>query len=173
MLLCRLPELVGVCERNSILVRHIAREEEINRKYKGNTSMKLRSFCSVFAAAATLMAPAAKAETVHASWYGGYFHGRLMANGIPFNQNNVVMAAHKTLPFCTQVTLKNPDNDRKITVVVTDRGPFVKGRDFDLSRAGAQKLDFINSGVEELQVVQVIPPAKKHRYGNRCAKYLG
>lgn len=129
---------------------------------------------STLAILATLIAGAASAETnVHASWYGGKFHGRQMASGPVFDKNNPRMAAHKTLPFCTQVRLRNPKNGREHTIVVTDRGPYIAGREFDLSRAGADKLGYRGSGVTQLQVVETKRPKRRHRYGDRCdSSYL-
>ncbi|MEO0462188.1 MAG: septal ring lytic transglycosylase RlpA family protein [Pseudomonadota bacterium] len=80
-----------------------------------------------------------------ASYYGKRFHGRRTANGERFNMN-AMTAAHKTLPFGTRVRVTNPRNGRSIVVRINDRGPFVRGRTIDLSRAAATKLDMISSG---------------------------
>lgn len=89
---------------------------------------------------------------VRASWYGPGFQGKPMANGKPFNMHKMTVA-HKTLPLGTRVRLRNPENGREINVSVTDRGPYVRGREFDLSKAAAAQLGF--RGVARLQVVQV------------------
>ena len=81
-----------------------------------------------------------------ASWYGGKFHGRLTANGERYNKNGI-SAAHKTLPFGTEVRVKNLNNGKTLVVRINDRGPFVKGRIIDLSEGAAKKLDMINDGV--------------------------
>lgn len=80
-----------------------------------------------------------------ASYYGRRFHGRLTANGERFNMN-AMTAAHKTLPFGTRVRVTNPRNGRSVTVRINDRGPFIRGRTIDLSRAAAQRLGMIASG---------------------------
>jgi rare lipoprotein A len=86
----------------------------------------------------------AHAETCIASQYGvgdGY-HGRRAANGSIFNTyaTNPYTVAHGTHPFGTVVTITNLANGRSIRAVVTDRGPFIKGRCVDLGRAGADAL---------------------------------
>lgn len=80
-----------------------------------------------------------------ASFYGKRFHGRLTANGERFNMN-AMTAAHKTLPFGTRVRVTNPRNGRSVTVRINDRGPFVRGRHIDLSRAAARKLGIVSRG---------------------------
>jgi rare lipoprotein A len=122
----------------------------------------------------------AETETVVASFYGKkkadgsyQFHGNDMANGIPFNMYDPVNAAHKELAMCTQVKLKNPKNGRKLTVVITDRGPFIKGRDYDLSRAAADHLGFVKAGKASLEVLEIIPPlTEEYIYNQGCDSYL-
>ncbi len=79
------------------------------------------------------------AFATRASWYGGRFNGRRTASGERFDQNSLT-AASPNLPFGTTVTVKNPLNGRTCNVVINDRGPHVRGRGLDLSRAAAQKL---------------------------------
>lgn len=74
-----------------------------------------------------------------ASWYGPGFHGRLTASGTRYNMW-VMTAAHKTLPFGSKVAVTNVANGKMVIVTITDRGPFVKGRVIDLSKAANQKL---------------------------------
>lgn len=90
--------------------------------------------------------------TAHVSWYGHRFQGKLMANGKPFNMY-ALTAASKTLPFGTRVILQNPRNRQRVTVTITDRGPFVRGRDFDVSWAAAHRLGILGRGVSTLEVV--------------------
>ena len=85
----------------------------------------------------------------HASYYGERFHGRLMANGQPFDMNRLT-AAHRTLPFGTRVAVSY--NNRNVIVTITDRGPFIRGRDIDLSRAAAAQLGLIQRGHGPVQV---------------------
>ncbi|NJL01905.1 MAG: septal ring lytic transglycosylase RlpA family protein [Spirulinaceae cyanobacterium RM2_2_10] len=81
-----------------------------------------------------------------ASWYGPGFHGRRAASGEIFDQN-AMTAAHRTLPFDTQVRVTNLENGRVTTVRITDRGPFVGDRVIDLSQAAARDLGMIEAGV--------------------------
>jgi len=94
----------------------------------------------------------ASAETCRASWYGPGFHGKQMANGDRFSQNDASVVAHKSLPFGTEVRVTNLDNGKSIRVVVQDRGPYIKGRCVDLSKAAAAKLGFINAGTAKVRV---------------------
>ncbi len=80
-----------------------------------------------------------------ASYYGRRFNGRLTANGERFNMR-AMTAAHKTLPFGSLVRVTNPRNGRAVTVRINDRGPFVKGRVIDLSRAAAERIGMISRG---------------------------
>jgi rare lipoprotein A len=74
-----------------------------------------------------------------ASWYGPGFHGRRTASGETFNQN-AMTAAHKSLPFGSRVRVVNQQTGRSVVVRINDRGPFVRGRIIDLSKASAQAL---------------------------------
>ena len=88
-------------------------------------------------------------ENVVASWYGQYHQGLPMANGQPFDMFAPTIA-HKDIPLGTKVLLENPDTGQKVTATVTDRGPYVKGRDVDLSYTLAQRLSLDKQGVGNL-----------------------
>lgn len=88
----------------------------------------------------------------YASWYGNEFHGRRTASGEIFNQWDFTVA-HRSLPFGTFVLIRR--GDRAIVAKVTDRGPFIPGREFDLSRACAEALGF--SGVAKIEVEIIFP----------------
>src|SRR5262249_12133443 len=87
----------------------------------------------------------ARSEMGIASWYGPRFHGQRSASGQIFNEHELT-AAHRTLPFGTKVRVTNLKNGRSVVVRITDRGPYVKGRILDLSRAAAQELKMIKQG---------------------------
>jgi rare lipoprotein A len=72
-------------------------------------------------------------ENAHASYYHDKFNGRKTASGELFD-NNSYTAAHKTLKFGTKIRVTNTVNDSSVIVTVNDRGPFVKGRELDLSK---------------------------------------
>ena len=78
-------------------------------------------------------------ESGLASWYGAPFHGRRTATGERYDMN-AMTAAHKTMPLPSYALVRNPANGRQVVVKVNDRGPFVKGRIIDLSRAAARRL---------------------------------
>lgn len=86
-----------------------------------------------------------------ASWYGGRFHGRRTANGERYNMN-AMTAAHKSLPFGTIVMVTNTRNGRSVQVRINDRGPYIRGRIIDLSRAAASQIGLTASGVAHVQV---------------------
>ena len=90
-------------------------------------------------------------DTAIVSWYGAKFDGKLMANNKErFDMNNPKLAAHKWLPFGTRVRLTR--KNKSITVIIKDRGPYVKGRNFDISKAAAKKLGIISEGVARCKV---------------------
>lgn len=81
-----------------------------------------------------------------ASWYGEPHHGRRTANGEVFDMNELT-AAHKTLPFGTRVRVENLATGQAVVVRINDRGPFTPGRVIDLSRAAAERIGLIRTGV--------------------------
>jgi rare lipoprotein A len=87
----------------------------------------------------------------HASWYGRKFHGRKTASGQRYNMH-AFTAAHRTLPFGTQVSVTNLANGRTVRLVINDRGPFVRGRLIDVSRRAARELGFLHKGTARVRV---------------------
>ena len=79
--------------------------------------------------------------------------GTKTASGIPFDGNGMT-AAHKSLPFGSKVKVTNKKSGDAVTVTITDRGPYVKGRCIDLSKAGASALGF--AGLVPVSVVPVV-----------------
>ncbi|WP_026122189.1 septal ring lytic transglycosylase RlpA family protein [Nocardiopsis halotolerans] len=88
--------------------------------------------------------------TCQASFYGTDFAGRPTANGETFDPN-AMTAAHKTLPFGTQVRVTNPDNGASVTVRINDRGPYVDGRCLDLSTAAFDQIIGTGAGVGQVE----------------------
>lgn len=103
-------------------------------------------FLSFSACVRTKYFPEGNIHTGLASWYGEDFHGKLTSNMEIYNMNDMT-AAHKTLPFGTRVIVTNLNNNKSVTVRINDRGPFVEGRDIDLSYAAAKVLGMIGPGV--------------------------
>ena len=90
-------------------------------------------------------------ETGVASYYASKFHGRQTANGETYDETKLT-AAHRTLPFGTVARITNLENGREIEVRINDRGPFKKGRIVDVSRRGAELLDFIRAGLVRVRL---------------------
>ena len=83
--------------------------------------------------------PIVQGEEGIASWYGHPYHGRHSASGEIYNMYDMT-AAHRTLPFGTQVRVHDLENGHDVQVRINDRGPFVEGRIIDLSYAAAQAM---------------------------------
>ncbi|MGH8582595.1 MAG: septal ring lytic transglycosylase RlpA family protein [Gammaproteobacteria bacterium] len=115
------------------------------------------AFFSVGWAAARGMAHKAPAfeQVGTASWYGPGFHGKETANGEIFNQDELT-AAHRTLPLGTKVAVTNVRNGKSVKVEINDRGPYIKGRVIDLSRAAAIRLGMKDAGLAKVQI-EAIP----------------
>ncbi len=101
-----------------------------------------------------------------ASWYGRPYHGRITSNGERYDMNKI-SAAHKRLPFDTWVRVKNLNNRKTVDVRINDRGPFVKGRIIDLSRAAAKKIEMIGPGTARVRIEVVATPGMRYRPGQR------
>ena len=100
--------------------------------------------------------PPGTVETGYASWYGDPYHGRRAANGEIYDKNRLT-AAHRIMPFDTWVEVTNLENDRSVTVRITDRGPFVKGRIVDLSQEAARRIRMIGPGTALVRL-EVLSP---------------
>lgn len=90
-------------------------------------------------------------SNVEASYYAEKYHGRKTSSGEIFNMY-AMTCAHKTLPFGTLLRVTNLRNNKSVDVRVNDRGPFVKGREIDLSKSAAQKLGMIGSGTARVKI---------------------
>lgn len=96
-----------------------------------------------------------------ASWYGDPYHGRKTASGEVYDMNRPT-AAHRSMPFGTWVEVTNLNNAKRVSVRITDRGPFVEGRIIDLSRAAAQQIEMIGPGTARVRVKVVRAPVVKN-----------
>ncbi len=86
-----------------------------------------------------------------ASFYGEEFHGRLTSNGDVFDMYGL-SAAHKSLPFGTILRVTYPKTNKSVDLVINDRGPFIPGRDIDLSYGAAAKIGLVVDGVGQVKV---------------------
>jgi rare lipoprotein A len=99
--------------------------------------------------AALLLPELAQAEQVgHASWYA--LRSRT-ASGEMMNPS-AMTAAHRSLPFGTKVVVENLNNGKAVVVRINDRGPFIKGRIIDVSKAAASVLGMLGSGTARVKV---------------------
>jgi len=90
-------------------------------------------------------------RTMSASYYGRTLEGRPMANGRPFDAD-AYTAAHRSLPFGTK--LEVAFGGQRVRVTVTDRGPYVAGRDLDLSLAAAREIGLTVPGEAQVRVTR-------------------
>lgn len=88
---------------------------------------------------------------VVASWYGADFHGRPTSSGEIFNMYSLT-CAHKAYPFGTKLKVTNTVNKKTVQCIVNDRGPFVEGRDLDLSYAAAREIGVIGPGTGKVLI---------------------
>src|SRR3954452_7348234 len=79
--------------------------------------------------------------------------GTETASGVPLD-DDALTAAHKSLPFLSKVKVTNKTNGNSVTVTITDRGPFVRGRCIDITKAGALALGF--SGLVPVSVARAV-----------------
>jgi rare lipoprotein A (peptidoglycan hydrolase) len=94
-----------------------------------------------------------------ASWYGTQFHGRLTANGEIYNMHTLT-AAHKSLPFDTLVKVTNLDSGESVIVRINDRGPYVQGRNIDLSYEAAKHIGLVGTGVGNVKMEILLAKGK-------------
>ena len=100
------------------------------------------------------------------SWYGPGFIGSGTACGQKYTKT-ILGVAHRTLPCGTLVTFRNPANGREITVPVIDRGPYVAGRQWDMSRGLCDYLDHCYTGSISGGAGWQPRQADRDRQGNR------
>lgn len=93
-------------------------------------------------------------QTGTASWYGNEFKGHKTANGERYNPDSFT-AAHRKLPFGTMVRVTNLRNSKCVVVRINNRGPYIRGRIIDVSRAAAAKLEMFRAGVVRVRIEEV------------------
>ena len=111
-----------------------------------NRKLSAAAAALVFALGASLtsttVAEAKSAACGGASWYA---LGSRTASGERMNASNLT-AAHRSLKFGTKVQVTNKRNGKSVVVRINDRGPFIRGRVLDLSKAAAQNIGMVRSG---------------------------
>ncbi|MEO1624630.1 MAG: septal ring lytic transglycosylase RlpA family protein [Bacteroidota bacterium] len=107
------------------------------------------SLCLFLLATACLSAQST--EYGLASYYGDYLHGRPTASGEKYDFKKFT-CAHRSLDFGTMLKVTRTDNNKYVVVRVNDRGPFVKGRIVDLSRAAANHIGLDVDGITKVKL---------------------
>lgn len=92
-------------------------------------------------------------------WYGEPFDGQLTANGEIYDMYGV-SAAHPTLPMGSLMRVTNPRNQHSLIVRINDRGPYVDGRELDLSYEAARRLGFEQRGIARVKVELLEVPTR-------------
>lgn len=97
------------------------------------------------------------------SWYGPDFHGKPTSSGEIYDMFGYT-AAHRILPFNTQVRVKNPSNKKELLVRINDRGPFLKDRVLDLSYTAAKELGLVGPGTAliELEALGILEEGEEN-----------
>lgn len=97
---------------------------------------------------------------------GDGFHGKVTSSCTRFNRNTRTVA-HRKLPFGTILRVANPKNGRSVVAKVTDRGPYVRGRQLDVSYRIALDLNLVESGTGKVRIViERIP--ERETFGDAC-----
>jgi rare lipoprotein A len=130
------------------------RESLHPRIASGLQAVVVLGLLAVLAGCSTVGSGSGATETGKASYYGDRHHGRKTASGERFDQH-ALTAAHRSLPFGTRVRVTNLSNERSVVVRINDRGPFVRGRIIDVSRAAAERLGMLRAGVVPVRVEQL------------------
>jgi rare lipoprotein A len=93
-------------------------------------------------------------EHVIASWYGQEFHGRTTSSGEPFDMY-AYTCAHREYPFGTKLKVTHTSNGKSVNCLVNDRGPFINGRDIDLSYAVAKEIGLLEPGISQVMIERI------------------
>jgi rare lipoprotein A len=101
-----------------------------------------------------------------ASYYADSLAGRRTASGERYDPR-AFTAAHRTLPFGSIVRIVREDSGQVVYARINDRGPFVRGRVVDLSRAAAEAVDMIRRGVVRVRLEVVERGAERPRRSRR------
>jgi len=97
---------------------------------------------------------ASKPRGAVVSFQGNESAGRPTASGEPYDPDDMT-AASKTYPIGSRVEVTNPKNGKSVIVRINDRGPHVRGRSLDLSKAAAEELGITDKGVAHLKIRRV------------------
>jgi rare lipoprotein A len=107
-----------------------------------------------------------------ASWYGPGFHGHRTSSGAVYDQEDLT-AASILFPLGTHLLVTNLANGRAVEVTVNDHGPYVKGRQIDLSRKAARVLGMIGPGTANVRMDVLATPEGGPAIGERFFVQVG
>ena len=96
-------------------------------------------------------------------WYGEPFDGQLTATGEIYDMY-ATTAAHPTLPLGSVVRVVNTRNRRSQVVRINDRGPFIEGRELDVSYEVARRLGFDQRGLARVRLELLEVPSRPSAY---------
>lgn len=119
----------------------------------------------------SLPRPVTSVEGV-ASWYGPGFHGHRTSSGAVYDQEDLT-AASTLFPLGTHLLVTNLANNRSVEVIVNDHGPYVKGRQIDLSHKAASVLGVIGPGTARVRMDVLATPAGGPAIGERFFVQVG
>ena len=101
----------------------------------------------------------------NASWYGPRFDGRKTANGERYDCE-ALTAAHPTLPFGSLIRIVDPHSGRYQLVRINDRGPYLEGREIDVSLRVARNLGLVSRGVARVRLELIALPDPREPEGS-------
>ncbi|MGK7393081.1 MAG: septal ring lytic transglycosylase RlpA family protein [Candidatus Cyclobacteriaceae bacterium M3_2C_046] len=107
-------------------------------------------------------------QTGYASYYANSFEGQETSSGEIY-QSEDMTAAHKFLPLGTKIRVTNLENNQSIQVTVNDRGPYAQNRILDLSKAAAEKLNFVEEGETKVEI-EVLQAAEGYTLQDSVAR---
>jgi rare lipoprotein A len=107
-----------------------------------------------------------------ASWYGPGFHGHRTSSGAVYDQEDLT-AASTLFPLGTHLLVTNLANNRSVEVTINDHGPYVTGRQIDLSRKAARVLGVIGPGTARVRMDVLVTPAGGPAIGERYFVQVG
>ncbi|MFM2231176.1 MAG: hypothetical protein RL607_2434 [Bacteroidota bacterium] len=99
-------------------------------------------------------------KKAHASYYADRFHGKRTASGKRYDRNKLT-AAHKKLPLGTLVRVTNEATGKSVIVEITDRGPFARGREIDLSKRAFVLISGSKNSGSAIVTLEVVEVEKK------------
>ncbi|MGH7843239.1 MAG: septal ring lytic transglycosylase RlpA family protein, partial [Candidatus Binataceae bacterium] len=118
------------------------------------------------------VAPGSTSVRGVASWYGPGFNGRRTSSGALYDQE-AMTAASTRFPLGSRIRVTNLSNSRAVKVIINDHGPYVKGRDLDLSHGAARALGMVGKGTAHVRMDVLQTPAGGPALGQRYFVQVG